>query len=234
MTTPDLAKAPGHPADKHHVCVSLVPIFNHLPHEQMVSIARMAKTRTFEKGEFVHRPGDQTNQLHIVHTGRIRIYRLSGSGKEQLLRILKPGSFTGELSLFSRSRHATFAQAMERSEICALHRDDVQKLLVQHPSISLHLLSELAHRLDQSEEQSKVIATESVDKRIAEYLSHLAEDAQSDDVMLPMTRKDLASFLGTTPETISRRLVAFEDEGMIQQIGQRRIHITNLARILSP
>ncbi|MFT0546828.1 Crp/Fnr family transcriptional regulator [Allopusillimonas ginsengisoli] len=234
MTTLESACAAHHHAQEHQVCVSLVPIFNHLPHDQLVDIARMAKTRTFEKGEFIHRPGDQTNQLHIVHTGRIRIYRLSGSGKEQLLRILKPGSFTGELAIFSDARHATFAQAMERSDICALHRDDVQKLLVQHPSISLNLLSELARRLDQSEEQSKVIATESVDIRIAEYLSHLAEDAQSDEVLLPMTRKDLASYLGTTPETISRRLVEFENAGMIRQVGQRGIHIANLERILQP
>ena len=214
------------------LCVSRVPIFNHLTHEALSVIAEKASMGTHERGQFIHRPGDPSNKLFIVHKGKVKVYRLSDSGKEQLVRILSPGDFAGELALFSSTDHDSYAEAMQASEICTIYQDDVRKLLLEYPDISLHVLAELSRRLGTSEKQTAAIATESINARLAQYLAGLMEEENSASFSLPMSRRYLASFLGTTPETVSRRLGEFEDAGWIQQTGQRKIAILDLDALL--
>ncbi|MGB6242102.1 MAG: Crp/Fnr family transcriptional regulator [Castellaniella sp.] len=214
------------------VCVSHVPIFNHLPVEELSVIAGKASMRIYERGQFIHHAGDPSDKLFIVHRGRIKIYRLSDTGKEQLVRILNAGDFAGELALFSSADHDSYAQAMQASEVCTIYQADVHQLLLTYPDISLHMLTELSRRLGASEKQTAAIATESINARLAQYLADQAEQENASCFSLPMSRRHLASFLGTTPETVSRRLGEFEESGWIRQIGQRKIDILDLDALL--
>ena len=214
------------------LCVSRVPIFNHLPPEALAVIADKATMRSHERRQFIHRPGDPSDKLFIVHKGAVKVYRLSDTGREQLVRILNPGDFAGELALFSATKHDSFAETMQPSEICTIYQADVRELLLQYPDISLHVLAELSRRLGTSEKQTAAIATASINARLAQYLADLAEQENSSSFSLPMSRRYLASYLGTTPETVSRRLGEFEDAGWIQQTGQRKITILDLALLL--
>lgn len=225
--TPDMAH--------EHVptlCVSRVPIFNHLPAVALSVIAKKASMQTYERGQFIHRAGDSSDKLFIVHKGKVKVYRLADTGKEQLVRILAPGDFAGELALFSSTDHDSYAETMQPSEICTIYQADVRELLLQYPDISLHVLAELSRRLGTSEKQTAAIATASINARLAQYLAGLAEQENSNSFSLPMSRRYLASFLGTTPETVSRRLGEFEEAGWIHQTGQRKITILDLDALL--
>lgn len=206
------------------LCVSRVPIFNHLSGDTLSMIVSKATMRMYERGEFIYRAGDPSNKLFIVHKGQVKIYRLSDNGKEQLLRILNPGDFAGEV-LFSAAEQDSYAEVMLQAEICTIHHEDLRELLTQYPDISLHILAELSRRLEISEQQTATISTASINARLAHFLIKQADLANSHSYQLPMNRKNLASFLGTTPETVSRRLGEFEDAGWIVQQGQRQITI---------
>lgn len=219
--------------DNHKSCVSLVPIFNHLKDSQMNEIMKVTKAVTYKKGEIVFRAGDQSDSLYIISRGKIKIYRLSESGKEQLLHILASGDFTGELALFSESIHESYGEAMINTDICMIVRSDLQKYLLKYPSISLKILSELSRRLENIEKQTTRFATDTVETRIALFLIETVENNnQKMEFTLPMSKKDLASYLGTTPETVSRKLAALEDEKYIQQLPHRKIKILDFERLL--
>ena len=220
-----------HSRDHVHSCVSLVPIFNHLEKEQMDEISATAHTRQFKKGEFIYQPQEESNSLYIVHKGFVRIYRLTESGKEQLVRFLGPGDFTGEMALFRSSLHDSFAEATRDTSVCVITKDELQPLLAAYPAISLKILAEFSNRLEQSERQTTIVATEKVEIRLAMFLVELLEEG-SNIATLPMTKKDLASFLGTTPETISRKLGAMEDRGLIRHISNREIAIMDADELL--
>src|SRR5699024_1940658 len=96
--------------DGHRNCVSLVPIFNHLESFQMDDIMTVVQHQTFKKGEMLYHAGEKADALYIVHQGLVKIYRLSESGKEQLVRILNSGDFTGELAIFQDDVQETFAE----------------------------------------------------------------------------------------------------------------------------
>lgn len=219
---------------KENVCVSLVPIFNHLEEEQMIEIMKMARSTSYKKGEIIYYAGEESDSLYIVGRGKIRIYRLSESGKERLVRILSPGDFTGELALFNQSIHDSYAEAMEKTNVCTIKGSDIQKILLKYPSIALKILGEFSRRLEKSEKQTTLFATEKVERRIAIFLSEYIDnnEGESMEVTLPMSKKDLASYLGTTPETISRKLRSLEDEGYIKQKSGRKIEILDLDGLL--
>src|SRR5690606_36932113 len=171
----------------HDLCVLRVPIFNHLERDELQKVTGTIRRVSYARGDTVYRPGDVSNKLHVIHQGSLKIFRLTASGRVQLIRILGPGDFTGELALFSPQQHDDFAQAQEATQVCTIHRDDLQDLLAQYPSIALRLLAEVSSRLGQSEKQT-LNAAQPVESRIALYLAELSEDQHSLEIELPMSR----------------------------------------------
>jgi len=214
-------------------CIARVPIFNHLKLQEMKEIMAVTDSVFYRKGEIIYRAGDRSDALYIVSKGRVKIYRLSESGKEQLLRILYPGDFTGELALFSETTHEAYAGAMEDTRLCRIRRADLQRLLLKYPSVSLRILAEFSRRLEEAEKQATRFATEKVETRLALFLIEcLDPENRANEIMLPMSKKDLASYLGTTPETISRKLYEFEAAGYIKQKSNKKIAILDLEGLL--
>ena len=203
-----------------HVCAELVPIFNHLDHESLVKISGITQHRHFRRGETVFSPGRQSG-LIILSRGRVKVYQLSGSGKEQLLRVLEPGDFFGEGTLFGSENPADFGEALTALEVCTIGREDFMNLLAQYPSISIKLLEEYNRRLAAADRLVTSTATESVASRLAGYLLDLVKVAESSEVTLPLSMKELAAFLGTTPETLSRRMGRLEEEGLLERSGKK-------------
>ena len=215
----------NHSSEGHDSCLNIVPIFSHLKDIQKDEILNLINSVKYKKGEMVYRAGEKSSSLFIINSGKIKKYRLSESGKEQLIQILRPGDFTGGLSLFSESIYEAYAEAMEDTWVCAVKSSDLQELLLKYPSISLKILNEFSSRLEQSEKQTTSISTERVETRIALYLADYAEDNNTRNFKLPMSRKELASFLGTTPESVSRKLLELEEAKLIIQKPQRGIEI---------
>ena len=223
-----------HTSHSHKACVSLVPIFNHLEDEQLDEIMVTTRSVAYKKNELIYHAGDESDSLYIINKGKVRIYRLSDSGKEQLVRILKPGEFTGEMALFSESTHESYAEAIVDTKICMIKRSDLQEFLLKYPSIALKVIAEFSSRLEASEKQTTRFSTEKVETRIALFLAEsLDEEEQGTaELTLPMSKKDLASYLGTTPETISRKFNDLEKKGYIKQITHKRIRILDLDGLL--
>lgn len=106
-------------------------------------------------------------------------------------------------------------------------------ILLKYPSIALKVLAEFSRRLEQSEKQTTRLSTEKVETRLALFLVDcLDSNHNSHEIVLPMSKKDLASYLGTTPETISRKLLELEEDGFIQQKSNKRIEILDLDGLL--
>lgn len=213
------------------LCISKVPIFNHLEQGEMLEILKKSRQKTFEKGELIYQEGDPLEYLYIVHIGRVKIYQLYESGKEQLLRILETGEFMGELALFTEKVLDSYAEAIERTEICAIHKNDFQAIMKSHPTIPLKILGEFSNRLEETEYLVGQLSAKDVETRTASYLIKLAENQESVQIKLPMSKGDLASYLGTTQETISRRLSNFQTKGWIDQKGHRDIQIIDLTAL---
>ena len=204
---------------QEHICAELVPIFNHLDHASLIKISGITQHRHFRRGDTIFSPS-QGSGLLILARGRVKVYQLSSAGKEQLLRVLEPGDFVGEETLFGSGESDTFGEALTDLEACTISREDFITLLMEYPAISLKLLEEYSRRLTAADRLATRTATESVSARLAAYLLELAKAADGDKLTLPLSMKELATFLGATPETLSRRMRRLEVEGFLKRDGK--------------
>ncbi len=209
---------------KTHHCVSMVPLFNHLSGEDQEQIDRLVSHRHFHKGETIWQPGNDP-LLIIVARGTLKVYMISSSGREQLLRILTPGDYEGVNTLLGAMAQDIFIDSITDTEVCLLRKKDFTALLSRTPQLALKLLELYAQRMADTENQTRFLTMET---RLATYLQALSlQVSPSSHLTLPMKMKDLASYLGTTPETLSRKLHNLEDKEIISRKGRK-------LRILSP
>lgn len=212
---------------KTHHCVSIVPLFNHLSEKDQEQIDRLVSHRHFHKGETIWQPGNDP-LLIIVARGTLKVYMISSSGREQLLRILNPGDYEGVNTLLGAMAQDIFIDSITDTEVCLLRKKDFTALLSRTPQLALKLLELYAQRMADTENQTRFLTMENVETRLATYLQALSlQVSPSSHLTLPMKMKDLASYLGTTPETLSRKLHNLENKGIISRKGRK-------LRILSP
>lgn len=212
-------------------CVALVPIFATLDKDKLTKLAQKVTSRKIAKGEFLYNFADQNDALYIVHQGQLKNYQILETGEEQLIRLLGPGEFTGEWSIFQpQQQHTDIIEALIDTEVCQLTRENFKKALLDYPEISLSLLQQMSKRLETSEKQTATVAYPSITKRITSYLASLSINKKDKPIRveLPMTRKALASYLGTTPESITRGFRKLEKQGVIRSISTRNIQINDL------
>lgn len=208
-------------------CIDLVPIFQNLTSEEKQEVAQITSQKSVEKGELIYSMGDEVDSLFVIHSGLVKIYRLSDTGKEQVLRLVKPGDFLGELTLFSHSPMGHYAEALEPCSMCIIEGSQLKALMGKYPTIAFKVLEELSQRLEKTEQLLEDISLHSVERRLAQVLLDLS--AGGNEIELEMSKRDLASQMGMSGETLSRKLSSFEAQGLIEQIGQRRMIIRDRA-----
>ncbi|HNZ83558.1 MAG TPA: Crp/Fnr family transcriptional regulator, partial [Sedimentibacter sp.] len=217
----------------HGYCIDNIPIFVDLPFEVKQSIMESSDHKVYKKGEMIFSPGDCFDYLFVVNKGRVKLSKISVMGKEQILKILEVGDFAGELALFKDTVMTNFAEAMEKTEICIIKNEKIHEIIVQRPEIALKFLEKYTERIQQSEEIIEQIGLREVEQRIANYLvsevekNNIKGKNKEYVINLPVTKSVLSSMLGTTKETLSRKLSLLQDGGLIRLEGQRKIIITD-------
>lgn len=207
-----------------HLCVTLVPLFNYLSEDEQIKINRLAQHKQFKKNEIVFRPGDEN--LDIVALGSMKVFQLSTNGDEQLLRVVEPGGYEGENQLFGIKNESLFGETLETTEICRLSKQAFDQVMLRNPQIALKLFELSAQKMIQVEKQAQILSMERVEERLANYLLDLSKVANDYRFSLPMKMIDIARYIGTTPETLSRKFRFLEDNRLIKRSG-RKIIILN-------
>ncbi|HHV44900.1 MAG TPA: Crp/Fnr family transcriptional regulator [Firmicutes bacterium] len=215
--------------EEHASCIEHVPIFSSLNDEERLEIAQIASSRHYRKGEMVYRAGEASGTLFVLYTGKVKLFRINTNGKEQVLRVVQPGEFIGELSLFSSLPLTDNAQVIEDCIMCVVEGSKLKKLMVKYPSITFKVMDELARRLEEAENRIEIISLSSTTQRLAQALLELSGGGE--EIILPMTKGDLASQLGMSQETLSRKLTALQEEGLFELKGHRKIVIKDRSRL---
>ena len=191
-------------------------LFKGLPEKHLAQLEAIGQLRTFSKKETIFFQGEVAEGFYVVLSGRVKIYRLSGEGREQILHIFGPGEPFGEAAVFAGALFPANASAMEDTKTFYIPRSGFEQLLKENPSLSLNLLAILSKRLMLFARMIGDLSLKEVPGRLATYL--LITSAQGggvDTVTLEMTKTQLASLLGTIPETLSRILSKMQRSGII-------------------
>ena len=212
---------------EHDLCITRVPIFQGLTSEQQARVAQFVRPQRVHKGEIVYGPGESVSRLLVIHSGQLKVSHLSANGQEQVLRTITAGDVIGERAFLTGHRPNEFVVALEESRTCVFDHADFVVLLRDYPDISQRMLRTLSDRLTSLERLLAAITASDVSARVAAYLLDLHASMRdgASTVRLPMAKKEVAAYLGTTPETLSRRLAAFSASGVIELHGRRDVKI---------
>ena len=143
-------------------------------------------------------------------------------GKEQILHIFGRGEPFGEVPVFHGNPYPATAEALTDIEVYFFPRRDFVGLLEANPSLALNMLAILASRLRHFATQIEHLSLKEVPGRLASYLIYLMkEQKNSEEVVLDIPKGQLASLLGTSPETLSRIFLKMSEEGLIQVSGRK-------------
>lgn len=204
-------------------CIQMVPIFSTLNYDEMMEVASITTSRDYKKGEMIYIAGEKKKTLYVIHKGKVKLTRISPSGKEQIISILGPGDFMGELSLFNDEPITNNAEALEDTTVCIIDGDKLKEIMAKYPAIAFKVLEELSRRLKRAENLIENLGVNDVETRIVQTLLDLADE--NGITKLGISKKDLASYMGMSQETLSRKLSHLQDKGLIKQIGHRKIEI---------
>jgi len=209
-----------------------ISLFAGLEKPQLVALADIAAVKSYVKGQTIFVDGAEAVGFHGVLTGRARVFKLSFEGKEQILEVFGPGDTFGEAAALSMQRYPAHADAVEKCTTLFFPRQAFRRLVETHPTLALNMLADLSRRLHRFTNLVEELSLKEVPGRLAAHLLYLSErQGDSDDLTLELPKVQLASLLGTIPETLSRILARMMREGLIESVGARHIRILDRASL---
>jgi len=197
-------------------------LFSGLPESHLNEIIDISFKKTYGRGESVFFEGDDGNGFYLVATGKVKIYKMSPAGKEQILHIFGPGEPFGEVPVFHGQPFPASAECLAKTDLLFFPREKFVSLVNKNPSIALNMLAVLSMRLRRFAAQIENLSLKEVPARLAGYLLYLQEEQGGSEIVeLEISKGQLASLLGTIPETLSRIFAKMTDEGLIEVDGRR-------------
>ncbi|MCI5144601.1 MAG: Crp/Fnr family transcriptional regulator [Candidatus Electrothrix sp. AR3] len=206
--------------DKEKILAGSV-LFQGMPAALLEKIAAVTREKRFKRGEFIFFEGDQATGFYMVGQGKVKIFKMSLDGREQILHIFGAGEPFGEVPVFNGRPFPANAVSMESSLMFFFPRQDFIDLINATPSLALSMLGVLSMRLRRFASQIESLSLKEVPGRLAAHLVYLAEEqGRNDQVVLDIPKGQLANLLGTSPETLSRIFAKMSKEGLIRVEGK--------------
>lgn len=196
-----------------------IPLFAGLSREQHAELARIGVCRSCRKGERLFSEGDEGSGFYVVLAGRVKIFKVSAEGKEQILHFIGPGESFGEVSVFTGQGFPADAVTAVQTAYCFFPRNAFIALIRRDPTLALNMLAQLSRRLRQFAGLIEDLSLKEVPGRLAKYLLYLSGAGGDSALELDVSKGQLASLLGTIPETLSRILAKMNRQGLISSHG---------------
>lgn len=202
-----------------------VALFSGLDDKARESIARLAVDRKVAAGRTVVRDGEPADGFYVVLDGKVKVYKLSPDGRQQILHVFGPGQAFGEAAMFAGETFPAFAEALAESRLAFFPRDRFLKGLGENPALAFGLIAALARLCRQLTSLVEQVALTDVAGRLARHLTDLARRKgvaieKGASVRLDIPKGELARQLGTAPETLSRAFARLAAADLIAVDGR--------------
>lgn len=182
--------------------------------EQLPRLMAIASGRRLEAGRTLFQEGDPADEVFTLTHGMLKLYKLMSDGRRQIVGFLVTGDFLG---LSFGHAHSCTAEAVVPSAVCRFRRAQFQRLIEECPALEKEILDRTSTELAAAQEQMLLLGRKTARERVATFLLALARRRRIErgPLPLPMSRADIADYLGLTIETVSRTLTQLRKEGLI-------------------
>jgi len=180
---------------------------------------------SYKKNEIIFKEGFNPTGLISLAKGKVKIYKDGLNGKEQILRLAKPGDFIGYRALFANDHYSASAGAFENSLVCIIKKEDLYKVIEQNHLFSIQIITFLAQELGETENNLVSLTQKHLRGRLAENIIRLAEtygfESDNSTIKIQLYREDLANLANMTTSNAIKTLYNFRDEKVIELDGKK-------------
>ncbi len=207
------------------VCGALTP-------EQLVTLAKSSVKHKAPQGEELVADAEHVERYSNVMSGVVKLSKTLADGRQQIVGLQFAPDFVGRPF---RSESAVTAEAATQVDLCSFPRQAVERMMVEQPDFERRLLQQTLKELDQARDWMVTLGRKTAAEKIASFLLMIANNAQPSEsgctFDLPLSRSEIADFLGLTIETVSRQLTRLRTEGVIRIEGTRHVTVADLDRL---
>lgn len=201
--------------------IANIPLFNGLTEPQLAELAMIVTDQQFKRGTTIFAEGDRGVGFYILIAGQVKIYKMSMDGKEQTLHIFGPGEPFAEAAVFTGKSYPAYADTMQDSRVLFIPREAFVTLIGKNPALAMNMLGALSQRLKKFAGMIEALSLKEVPGRLAAHLLLLSGQQGGDEFNLNIGKAQLASILGTIPETLSRIFKKLSEGGYIEVQGAK-------------
>jgi CRP/FNR family transcriptional regulator len=202
--------------------LSQISLFRGLPPEHLSKLTAIIADKMYGKGQMqmIFADGDEGEGFYVVITGRVKVFKVSPDGKEQILHVFGPGAPFAEVPVFSGAPYPANAEPLEKSRLFFFPKKAFVSLIQETPSLAMNMLASLSQRLKQFSKLVETLSLKEVPGRLAAHILYLSDSNEgADEFNLDLAKSQLASLLGTIPETLSRIFGKMSSQGLIRISG---------------
>jgi CRP-like cAMP-binding protein len=195
-------------------------LLQNLSDQSLEQVASIGTLQSFQAGDLLFADGDECQGSFIVLDGQVKVFKYAETGREQIMGMLGPGEYLAGVPAFDGRRYSANAVALDSLQVLFLPRESFLELLRRDPTLSFNLLTIFSHHLRRFAQLIETLSLKEVSGRIATYLLLLSHQAGNSEVVeLAITKAQLAAFIGTVPETLSRVLQKMGRDGLLKLDG---------------
>lgn len=206
-------------------------VFSYLDDESIELLCDNKEEESYRKGEIINHEGEKISSFKYLKSGLVKLYRRTLSGDEQVITITRPFEFVSNMSIFSEERYQYSVSALEDSIVCAVNLDFIKKLFLGNGPFAMGLLTKISMINDKIINQTLDIRQKNLIGRVAYVLLYFTNEIYNSRVFdLPVSRKEIADYIGMSTANVIRTLSDFKKEGIIRTYG-KTIEIVDLKRL---
>ena len=193
-----------------------------LSDEQIKMVGSFCSIKKISKNELLFSENQKAAAFFSIISGKVKIYKLSEKGDEHTLEIHESGDMVAEAAIFDLETYPAYCQAMQETELIRIPKEEFIELLKHFPEISLKIMNSYSKRLRRFVKMVEELSLKDIRSRLANYLLENSETFPDRTICkIDISKKELASLLGTIPETISRTFKSFKADNIIDEKGNK-------------
>jgi CRP-like cAMP-binding protein len=201
-----------------------IPYFAGLGQSGLNSIRRYIYEKKAGRGELLLAEGSPSDILYFVAEGAVKVFKTSADGKEQILRIIRPGESFNDVPVLNGGVSLVSAWAMGPVVLYTIKKSDLDSIMREHPQVAFNVIRVLSRRVAELIELVEDLSFRHVTGRVAKMLLEYASDKSGERPRL--TQQEMAAIIGTAREMVGRSLKSLEGDSVIR-MERNRIIITD-------
>ena len=206
-------------------------VFDFLDDKKIQELCDNKEERSFSKGEIIHKEGDNITEFKYLKSGLVKLYRSTPSAGDQIITIMRPFEFVSNMSIFSEERYIYSVSAVEDSLVCYVRLDFIRNLFLINGGFAMGLLTKISKINDKIIRQTLDLRQRNLIGRVAFVLLYFANEIYKTRIFdLPVSRKEIAEYIGMSTANVIRTLSNFNRDGIIKVSG-KTIEITDINKL---